>query len=75
MILRLLTICLFILLFAGCASEPVRTELSGNHPANPEAPETAFVPPPDPFRGVEIPVPQKPPPSEETPAHHHGEQR
>jgi hypothetical protein len=37
------------LLFA-CASEPVRVDLSANHPANPQSQETAFIPPPNPFQ-------------------------
>ena len=34
----------------GCASEPVKVDLPVNHPANPNAPETAFTPPPNPFQ-------------------------
>ena len=34
----------------GCASEPVKVDLSATHPANPEAHEAQFVPPPNPFR-------------------------
>ena len=40
----------FLLLFLmACASEPVNIDLPQNHPANPEAQETAFIPPPNPF--------------------------
>jgi hypothetical protein len=41
----------FLLLFLmACASEPVNIDLPQNHPANPEAQETAFMPPSDPFQ-------------------------
>jgi hypothetical protein len=46
---------LFILLLVtffifGCASDPVNVDLSANHPANPEAQEAEFIPPPNPFK-------------------------
>jgi hypothetical protein len=34
----------------GCASEPVKVDLPANHPANPEAQEAEFTPPPNPFK-------------------------
>ncbi|NNL76487.1 MAG: hypothetical protein HKO68_09145 [Desulfobacterales bacterium] len=34
----------------ACASEPVIVDLSANHPANPRSPETAFIPPSNPFQ-------------------------
>jgi hypothetical protein len=34
----------------GCASEPVKVDLPDNHPANPQSQETAFIPPPNPFK-------------------------
>jgi hypothetical protein len=34
----------------GCAHQPVPLELAVDHPANPQAAEMKFVPPPDPFR-------------------------
>ena len=34
----------------GCAAEPLKVDLPANHPANPQAPETAFIPPPNPFQ-------------------------
>ena len=41
----------FLLLFLmACASEPVNIDLPQNHPANPEAQETAFISPPNPFQ-------------------------
>jgi hypothetical protein len=40
-----------ILLVIACAGEPVNIDLPENHPANPEARETAFIPPPNPFQG------------------------
>jgi hypothetical protein len=35
---------------AACVSEPAIVDLSTNHPANPRSPETAFIPPPNPFQ-------------------------
>jgi hypothetical protein len=41
----------FILFFLmACVSEPVNIDLPQNHPANPQAQETAFIPPPNPFQ-------------------------
>ena len=41
----------FIMFFmAACAGEPVKVDLVQNHPANPEARETAFILPPNPFQ-------------------------
>jgi len=40
----------FLILMTGCVSEPVRTDLAVHHPANPEAPETPFERPPNPFK-------------------------
>lgn len=37
-------------LIIGCASEPIKVDLPANHPANPQSPETAFIPPPNPFQ-------------------------
>ena len=37
------------LLIAGCVSEPVKTGLTIDHPANFRAPETPFIRPPNPF--------------------------
>ena len=34
----------------GCVSEPVKIDLPANHPANPEAQEAEFTPPPNPFQ-------------------------
>ncbi len=40
----------FIIFFLmSCVSEPVNIDLPQNHPANPTAHETAFIPPPNPF--------------------------
>ena len=39
-----------ILIMMACAGDPVKTALPQNHPANPEAHETAFIPPPNPFQ-------------------------
>ena len=42
----------FIVFFVvACAGEPVKIDLPQNHPANPQAQETAFIPPPNPFQG------------------------
>ena len=41
----------FIMFFLmSCVSEPVNIDLPQNHPANPQAHETAFIPPPNPFQ-------------------------
>jgi hypothetical protein len=47
--------CLVIFLFAasafnGCTVAPVNTQLPADHPANPQAPEPAYQPPPNSFR-------------------------
>jgi hypothetical protein len=34
----------------GCTSEPVKVDLLVNHPANPQAQESAFIPPPNPLQ-------------------------
>ena len=34
----------------GCAGEALKIDLPANHPANPQAPESAFVAPPNPFQ-------------------------
>ena len=39
-----------VLVFSGCAGEPVKIEFPFNHPANPEAFEANFTPPQNPFR-------------------------
>lgn len=40
----------FILFFVmACAGQPVNFDLPQNHPANPNAQETAFIPPPNHF--------------------------
>lgn len=39
-----------ILVIAGCAAEPMRVEFPIDSPVNPEANETAFTPPPNPFQ-------------------------
>ena len=43
----LLSVTFFII---GCVSEPVKVDLSVNHPANPEAQEAEFIRPPNPFQ-------------------------
>lgn len=40
---------MIVFLLIGCAGEAVKIDLPANHPANPQAPETAFVAPPNPF--------------------------
>ena len=37
-------------LITACVREPVIVDLSAYHPANPRSPETAFIPPPNPFQ-------------------------
>lgn len=67
---RLCAILAIVLALIGCASEPVRVQLSIDHPANPRAPEAAFTLPPNPFQAdVEISVPQA---SDHPMIHKHG---
>jgi hypothetical protein len=47
--------CLFLMILLifftiGCVGDPVKVDLSANHPANPEAQEAEFVRPPNPFQ-------------------------
>ncbi len=59
MIVRLCSIAAIVLTLIGCASESAWVQLSIDHPANPQAPEAVFTPPPNPFQAdVEISVPQ-----------------
>jgi len=46
----LFLILLMTFFIIGCASEPLKVDLSANHPANPEAQEAEFTPPPNPFQ-------------------------
>ena len=39
-----------LLFLMSCVSEPVNIDLPHDHPANPTAQETAFIPPPNPFQ-------------------------
>ena len=39
-----------MLVIAGCAVEPMRIEFPIDSPVNPEANETVFIPPPNPFQ-------------------------
>ena len=41
---------LAVLVLMGCAGRTAPIELPVNHPANPEAPESAFTPPQNPFQ-------------------------
>ena len=34
----------------GCVGDPIKVDLPQNHPANPQAKEAAFIPPPNPFQ-------------------------
>ena len=43
-------IALTIFFIIGCVSEPVKVDLQANHPADPEAQEVEFTPPPNPFQ-------------------------
>ena len=47
--LKIFTV-LTLLFVAGCAGETVRVEFPLNHPANPQAPESWFIPPQNPFQ-------------------------
>ena len=38
-----------------CAHEPIKVDLSADHPANPQSPEAAFIPPPNPF-AIDVPT-------------------
>ena len=46
----LFLILLVTFFIIGCVSDPVKVEFSANHPANPEAQEAEFIPPPNPFQ-------------------------
>jgi hypothetical protein len=46
----LFLILLVTFFIIGCANDPVKVDLSANHPANPEAQEAEFIPPPNPFK-------------------------
>ena len=39
-----------VLFMVGCVSDPVQTYLPANRPANPEAAETVYTAPPNPFK-------------------------
>ena len=42
---------LFLTFFIiSCAGDPLKVDLSANHPANPGTQEAAFIPPPNPFQ-------------------------
>jgi hypothetical protein len=43
-------ILLTLFFIVSCASKAVQVDLPSNHPANPQSPETAFIPPPNPFQ-------------------------
>ena len=47
---QLLLILLITFFIIGCAGEPLKIDLPANHPTNPEAQETVFTPPPNPFQ-------------------------
>ncbi|MGD2270674.1 MAG: hypothetical protein PVI06_09770 [Desulfobacterales bacterium] len=49
MMTRMILIFIFALIYLGCAAKPVKIEFAVDHPANPSAPETAFLPIPNPF--------------------------
>jgi hypothetical protein len=40
----------------GCVGEPVKFDLPAKHPANPQAPETAFTAAPNPFQERMMPM-------------------
>jgi hypothetical protein len=46
----LFLILIMIFFIIGCVSEPVKVDVSANHPANPGAQEAEFRPPPNPFK-------------------------
>lgn len=46
----LFLILLMTFFIIGCVSDPVKVDLSANHPANPGAQEAEFIPPPNPFQ-------------------------
>ena len=47
--LVVVSITLASFLTVSCARESIKVDLPANHPANPRSPETAFIPPPNPF--------------------------
>jgi hypothetical protein len=67
--------------FSGCAVAPVNTQLPADHPANPQAPEPVYRPPPNPFqesfgaqqlKGTLPPGEQPASPATEPSGHHPG---
>ena len=65
----------FIVFFVlACAGEPVKIDFPQNHPANPGAKETAFIPPPNPFQGpMQMEIGGSPPSTQKkhVPSHQH----
>ena len=58
----------------ACASDPVKFDFPVNHPANPQSQETAFIPPPNPFKGsmqMETGNSNSITPNKQVPAHQH----
>jgi len=55
-ILRQFVLLLVLLALFSCISEPVPINLSAYHPANPQAPETTFSPPSNPFQSDGLPA-------------------
>lgn len=49
-----------ILVLMGCAGRPAPVEFPVNHPANPEAFETEFIPPQNPFRTKVVLIEERP---------------
>ena len=64
MILRFCFIIAVSFAMASCTAKAIVVELPLNHPANPQAPETPFTPPPNPLKSdVSLPVSQGTSPS------------
>lgn len=51
---------MILIMLAGCASQPLSTELPRNHPANPQATEARFSHLPNPFMGEVVPSSAQP---------------
>ena len=52
---------LSVLTIGGCSNTQINTELPLNHPANPAAEASAFVPPPNPFAtDISLAEPERP---------------
>ena len=69
----LFTNLLIIFFIVGCAGETIKADLPANHPANPDAQEAEFIPPPNPFRQDVTAMKRQPAPDSMMEHETHGE--